>query len=233
MNCGSKFAKYASHLLTVCPRILHSEPAGSEIYQEMLAKALAKKFGAKLMIVDTLLLPGGSTAKEADSTTESSRRERLSVLAKRAVHAAVLQHKKPTSSVEADITGGSTLSSQAVVRQEVSTASSKSHAFKTGDQVKFIGSSISSLPSFHALLRGPVISFHGKVVLALEDNGSSKIGARFDKPIADGNDLGGLCEKDRGFFCAASSLRLDSYSSDDIDKLAINEIFEQNRATNS
>ena len=31
---------------------------GSEIYQEMLAKALAKKFGAKLMIVDTLLLPG-------------------------------------------------------------------------------------------------------------------------------------------------------------------------------
>lgn len=31
---------------------------GSEIYQEVLAKALAKNFGAKLMIVDTLLLPG-------------------------------------------------------------------------------------------------------------------------------------------------------------------------------
>ncbi|KAL0884336.1 hypothetical protein Bca101_008317 [Brassica carinata] len=204
MNCGSKFAKYASDLSTVCPRILLSGPAGmketlynhcSEIYQEMLAKALAKKFGAKLMIVDTLLLPGGSTGKEADSTIESSRRERLSVIAKRAVQAAhvtVSKHKKPTSSVEADITGGSTLSSQAVVRQEV----------------------------------GPVIGFYGKVVLAFEDNASSKIGVRFDRPIADGNDLGGLCEKDRGFFCAASSLRLDSYSNDNIDKLAINEIFE-------
>ncbi|KAG2260472.1 hypothetical protein Bca52824_079766 [Brassica carinata] len=229
MNCGSKFAKYASDLSTVCPRILLSGPAGSEIYQEMLAKALAKKFGAKLMIVDTLLLPGGSTAKEADSTIESSRRERLSVIAKRAVQAAhvtVSKHKKPTSSVEADITGGSTLSSQAVVRQEVSTASSNSYTFKTGDRVKFIGSSISSLPSFHSPLRGPVIGFYGKVVLAFEDNASSKIGVRFDRPIADGNDLGGLCEKDRGFFCAASSLRLDSYSNDNIDKLAINEIFE-------
>ncbi|CAH8336846.1 unnamed protein product [Eruca vesicaria subsp. sativa] len=229
MNCESKFAKYASDLSTVSPRILLSGPAGSEIYQEMLAKAFAKNFGAKLMIVDTLLLPGGSTAKEADSTTESSRRERLSVLAKRAVQAAhvtVLKNKKPTSSVEADITGGSTLNSQAVLRQEVSTATSKSYVFKTGDRVKFVGSSISSLPSFHTSLRGPVLGFRGKVVLAFEDNGSAKIGVRFDRPIADGNDLGGLCEKDRGFFCAASSLRLDGYSNDDIDKLAINEIFE-------
>ncbi|WZZ19616.1 hypothetical protein YC2023_112705 [Brassica napus] len=233
MNCGSKFGKYAADLSTVCPRILLSGPAGmketlynycSEIYQEMLAKSLAKKCGAKLMIVDTLLLPGGSTAKEADSTIESSRRERFSVLAKRAVQAAhvtVLKHKKPTPSVVADITGGSTLSSQPVLRQEVSTASSKSYTFKTVViRAHFISFVIAILS------RGPVLGFHGKVVLAFEDNASSKIGVRFDKPIADGNDLGGLCEKDRGFFCAASSLRLDSYSSNDVDKLAINEIFE-------
>lgn len=57
------------------------------------------------------------------------------MLAKRAVQAAqaaVLQHKKPISSVEAGITGGSTLSSQAVRRQEVSTATSKSYTFKAG-----------------------------------------------------------------------------------------------------
>lgn len=56
------------------------------------------------------------------------------MLAKRvqAAHAVVLQHKKPTSSVEANITGGSTLSSQAVTRQEVSTATSKSYTFKAG-----------------------------------------------------------------------------------------------------
>ena len=33
---------------------------GSEIYQETLAKALAKYFGARLLIVDSLLLPGVS-----------------------------------------------------------------------------------------------------------------------------------------------------------------------------
>ncbi|CAH8382592.1 unnamed protein product [Eruca vesicaria subsp. sativa] len=67
-------------------------------------------------------------------------------------HVTVLKNKKPTSSVEADITGGSTLNSQAVLR---STVTSKSYVFKT-----------------------------------------------------------------------ASSLRLDAYSNDDIDNLAINEIFE-------
>ncbi|KFK42647.1 hypothetical protein AALP_AA1G022100 [Arabis alpina] len=226
MKCGSKYAKYASDLSTMSPRILLSGPAGSEIYQEMVAKALAKHFGAKLMIVDSLLLPGA--AKETDSAKDI-RRERLTVIAKRAVQAAqaaVLQHKKPTSSVEADITGGSTLSSQAVPRQEVSTATSKSYTFKAGDRVKFVCPSTSSLAALQAPLRGPTIGYQGKVLLAFEDNGSSKIGVRFDNPIPGGNDLGGLCEEGHGFFCTASSLRLDSSSSDSADRLAITEIFE-------
>ncbi|XP_013611410.1 PREDICTED: uncharacterized protein LOC106318103 isoform X2 [Brassica oleracea var. oleracea] len=228
MKGGSKFAKYASDLPTTSPRILLSGPAGSEIYQEMLAKAFAKNFGAKLMIADSLLLPGGSPAREAESSKEGSRRERLSMLAKRAVQAAqALQHKKPTSSVDADITGGSTLGSQALPKQEVSTATSKSYTFKTGDRVKFLGPSSSAISSLQGPpLRGPTIGFQGKVVLAFEDNASSKIGIRFDRPVPDGNDLGGLCEEDHGFFCAASSLRLDGSSGDDADKLAINEIFE-------
>ncbi|KAJ4905440.1 AAA-type ATPase family protein [Raphanus sativus] len=228
MNGGSKFAKYASDLSTTCPRILLSGPAGSEIYQEMLAKALAKRFGAKLMVVDSLLLPGGSPSKEAETSKEGSRRERLSMLAKRAVQAAqALQQKKPTSSVDADITGGSTLSSQALPKQEVSTATSKSYTFKAGDRVKYVGPSSSAISSLQGPpLRGPTIGFQGKVLLAFEDNCSSKVGIRFDRPVPDGNDLGGLCEEDHGFFCAASSLRLDGSSSDDADKLAVNEVFE-------
>uniref|UniRef100_A0A1J3J799 ATPase family AAA domain-containing protein 1 n=1 Tax=Noccaea caerulescens TaxID=107243 RepID=A0A1J3J799_NOCCA len=227
MKGGSKFAKYASDLSTMCPRILLSGPAGSEIYQEMLAKALAKSFGAKLMIVDSLLLPGGSPARESESSKEGSRRERLSMLAKRAVQAAqVLQHKKPTSSVDADMTGGSTLSSQALPKQEVSTATSKSYTFKSGDRVKFVGPSSSAISSLQGPMRGPAVGYQGKVVLAFEDNCSSKIGIRFDRPVPDGNDLGGLCEEDHGFFCSASSLRLDGSSSDDADKLAVNELFE-------
>lgn len=56
------------------------------------------------------------------------------------------------------------------------------------------------------LCRGPAHGYRGKVVLAFEENGSSKIGVRFDRSIPEGNDLGGLCEEDHGFFCAGNCL---------------------------
>ncbi|XP_004495974.1 uncharacterized protein [Cicer arietinum] len=220
--------KYASDLPSVSPRILLSGPAGSEIYQETLSKALAKHFGAKLLIVDSLSLPGGTPSKEVDSPKESSKPERPSVILKRCTQASTLHHKKPTSSVDAEIIGGSTLSSQAMLKQEVSTASSKGTALKKGDRVKFVGNfppAVSSLQNCSS--RGPSYGFRGKVVLAFEDNESSKIGVRFDKSIPDGNDLGGHCEYDHGFFCYANHLqRVDSSGGDDSDKVAINEIFE-------
>ncbi|KAL0284925.1 UNVERIFIED_CONTAM: hypothetical protein Sradi_7186300, partial [Sesamum radiatum] len=167
-----KFAKYTSDLPTVCPRVLLSGPAGSEIYQETLAKALAKHFGVSLLIVNTILLPGGPSTKEVDSVKESSKPERAS------------------------------------------------------DRVKYVGSLPSGFSPTQTPIRGPTYGYRGKVVLAFEENGSSKIGVRFDRAIPEGNDLGGLCEEDHGFFCAADLLRLDSSSADDIEKLAINELFE-------
>ncbi|XP_022992485.1 uncharacterized protein LOC111488805 [Cucurbita maxima] len=245
LKCN-KFVKHASDLPISSPRILLSGPAGSEIYQETLTKALARHFGARLLIVDSLLLPGAPTPKDADIVKDSSRAERTSVFAKRAVQvaaaaaaaAAASQNKKPTSSVEADIAGGSTLSSQALPKQETSTASSKTTAFKTGDKVKFVGTLSSALspPLQSCPLRGPSYGCRGKVVLAFEENGSSKIGVRFDKSIPDGNDLGGLCEEDHGFFCSANHLlRLDGPGGDDNDKLAIDEVFEvvSNESRNS
>ncbi|PHT80530.1 hypothetical protein T459_18582 [Capsicum annuum] len=221
-----KFTKYVSDLPTLCPRILLSGPAGSEIYQETLTKALAKYFGVRLLIVDSLLLPGGSIAKDIDSVKESSKPERTSVFAKRATQVAALHlNKKPASSVEADITGGS-ISSHAQPKQEASTASSKNYTFKKGDRVKYVGPLQSGFSPLQTPLRGPTYGYRGKVVLAFEDNESSKIGIRFDKSIPEGNDLGGRCEEDHGFFCAADFLRLDGSSSDDIDKLAIDELFE-------
>ncbi|KAK4732251.1 hypothetical protein R3W88_025239 [Solanum pinnatisectum] len=226
LKCNG-FAQYVSDLPTVCPRILLSGPAGSEIYQETLAKALAKYFCAKLLIVDSLLLPGGSSAKDVEPVKVSSKPERASVFAKRAAQAAALHlNKKPASSVEADITGGSILSSHAQPKQEASTASSKTYTFKKGDRVKYVGSLTSGFSPLQAPLRGPTYGYRGKVVLAFEENGSSKIGVRFDRSIPEGNDLGGLCDEDHGFFCAADLLRLDSSSTDEIDKLAINELFE-------
>ncbi|XP_039012111.1 uncharacterized protein LOC120141249 isoform X4 [Hibiscus syriacus] len=169
----------------------------------------------------------GSTSKEADPVKEPSRAERAYVYAKRAAQAAALQQKRSTSSVEADITGGSSLSSQAFPKKEIYTATSKNYTFKKGDRVKFVGAtSPSGLSSLQPALRGPTIGFRGKVLLAFEENGSSKIGVRFDRSIPEGNNLGGLCEEDHGFFCSASSLRLDSSGGDDVDKLAVNELFE-------
>lgn len=52
------------------------------------------------------------------------------------------------------------------------------------------------------MCRGPTYGSRGKVVLAFEENGSSKVGVRFDRSIPEGNDLGGVCEEDHGFFCA-------------------------------
>ncbi|MCL7034628.1 hypothetical protein MKW94_030101 [Papaver nudicaule] len=228
LKCN-EFTKYTSDLPTISPRILLSGPPGSDIYQETLAKALAKHFGVRLLMVDSLLLPGGQSPKDTESSKESSRSEKLVTVSKQRTSLVELplQLKRPASSVEAEITGA--FSSQTLPKQETSTASSKSYTFKTGDRVRYMGTPHSpGYPPLQPPTRGPSSGYRGKVVLAFEENGSSKIGVRFDKSIPDGNDLGGLCEEDHGFFCAADALRLDSSASDDVDKLAINELFEVN-----
>ncbi|MCL7047551.1 hypothetical protein MKW94_017068, partial [Papaver nudicaule] len=73
---------------------------------------------------------------------------------------------------------------------------------------------------------GPSYGSRGRVLLPFEDNLSSKIGVRFDKPIPEGIDLGGLCERSHGFFCNASDLRLEAPGSEDLDKLLLNTLFE-------
>ncbi|KAF3683388.1 hypothetical protein FXO37_01897 [Capsicum annuum] len=75
-------------------------------------------------------------------------------------------------------------------------------------------------------LQGPAFGTRGKIVLPFEDNPSSKIGVRFDKPIPDGVNFGGLCDDGHGFFCKASELRLEASGADDLDKLLISTLFE-------
>jgi hypothetical protein len=63
-------------------------------------------------------------------------------------------------------------------------------------------------------------------MLLFESNPSSKIGVRFDKPIPDGVDLGGICEVGHGFFCNAADLRLENTGVEELDKLLINTLFK-------
>lgn len=55
--------------------------------------------------------------------------------------------------------------------------------------------------AFNYMCRGPTFGMRGKVELIFEENPLSKVGVKFDKPITDGVDLGGLCEPGHGFFC--------------------------------
>lgn len=68
---------------------------------------------------------------------------------------------------------------------------------------------------FLLIYRGPNYGYRGKVLLAFEENKSAKVGVRFDKHIAEGNDLGGLCEEHHGFFCAGRSLIYIVFDSSD------------------
>ncbi|PKU78789.1 Katanin p60 ATPase-containing subunit A1 [Dendrobium catenatum] len=167
-----------------------------------------------------------SSSKDLESLKEGGRTEKSASFTKqRSALTDAVHHRRPASSVEADIVGTSSLNCQSLPKQESSTASSKSCTFKEGDRVKYVGQMLSSglhLPS----QRGPHHGFRGKVMLAFEENGSSKVGVRFDRQIVEGNDLGGLCEEDHGFFCGADMLRLDCSGSDDSEKLAINELIE-------
>ncbi|KAJ4805261.1 P-loop containing nucleoside triphosphate hydrolases superfamily protein [Rhynchospora pubera] len=248
--------KHILEISSLNPRILLSGPAGSEIYQETLVKALAKYFGARVLVIDSLLLPGaksklyrfywpvgglkacqasrrcrfGTSASSKDQEPQkdgSGRTEKPSNFSSkhRSMTGDSMHHsRRPTSSVEAEIVGPSNFHSS-MPKQETSTASSKGYTFREGDRVKFVGT---GPPPGFALppMRGPSYGYRGRVLLAFEDNGSSKIGVRFDKAIPDGNDLGGLCEDDHGFFCTADLLRLDYSSSDDGERLAVSELME-------
>ncbi|KAL6907838.1 hypothetical protein ACP4OV_002008 [Aristida adscensionis] len=228
-----EFIKQFPEISSINQRILLSGPAGSEIYQETLVKALAKHFGARLLVVDSLLLPGAPSKDpesqkdvgKTDKSVDKAGGEKFAMFQKHRCSLADTVHFRrpaaPTSSVNADIVGTSTLHSASLPKQESSTATSKSYTFREGDRVRYVGPVQPSLSQ-----RGPSHGFRGRVMLAFEDNGSSKIGVRFDKQIPDGNDLGGLCEEDHGFFCSADLLRPDFSSGEEVERLAITELIE-------
>uniref|UniRef100_M8BSC1 Spastin n=1 Tax=Aegilops tauschii TaxID=37682 RepID=M8BSC1_AEGTA len=263
-----EFIKQFSEISSINQRILLSGPSGSEIYQETLIKALAKHFGARLLVVDSLLLPGvpskdPETQKDvgkADKSGDKAGGEKLTILHKHRSSLADTMHFRrpaaPTSSVNADIVGTSTLHSATLPKQESSTATSKGYTFRE-DTMHFrrpaaptssVNADIVGTSTLHSAtlpkqesstatskgytfregerVRGPSYGYRGRVMLAFEENGSSKIGVRFDKQIPDGNDLGGLCEEDHGFFCSAELLRPDFSGSEEVERLAMTELIE-------
>ncbi|XP_039059321.1 uncharacterized protein LOC120203025 isoform X2 [Hibiscus syriacus] len=226
-------AKYTSELTTVNPRILLSGPAGSEIFQEMLTKALANYFGAKLLIFDSHSFLGGLSSKEAELLKDGANTEKSSTCAKQNSGPIDLANSL-TPAVEVDTSSAvpdATCEPEPQPKMQAdsipsSSGTSTNKMFKIGDRVKFINTTSGSLYPAASPSRGPPYGVRGKVVLLFVDNPFSKIGVRFDKPIPDGVDLGNLCEGGHGFFCNASDLRLENSNTEDLDRLLINTLFE-------
>ncbi|GAB4860458.1 hypothetical protein Ancab_035618 [Ancistrocladus abbreviatus] len=224
--------KYTSELPTVNPRILLSGPAGSEIYQEMLAKALANYFGAKLLIFDSHAFRGGLSTKEAELLKDGLNAEKSNNSAKQSPGPIELD-KNSASAGESDLPSSSNipcsygLDSQPKAETiPSSSGTSKNHVFKLGDRVRYTGSASIGIYSAASSSRGPSFGMRGKVLLPFEDNPLSKIGVRFDRAIPGGVDLGELCEMDHGFFCNVNDLRLENPGMEDLDKLLVNTLFE-------
>ncbi|XWS37125.1 hypothetical protein CRYUN_Cryun19dG0016600 [Craigia yunnanensis] len=196
-------AKYTSELTTVNPRILFSGPAGGLSSKE--AELLKDGANAEKSCACTKQSPGPTDL--ANSLTPTVEAETSSPVA------------APTCGPE------SQPKTEADTMPSVS-GSSKNQMFKIGDRVKFMNSTSGSLYPTASPSRGPPYGIRGKVVLLFEDNPFSKIGVRFDKPVPDGVDLGNICEGGHGFFCNVSDLRLENLSTEDLDRLLINTLFE-------
>ncbi|KAI7986267.1 hypothetical protein LOK49_LG14G01003 [Camellia lanceoleosa] len=81
--------------------------------------------------------------------------------------------------------------------------------------------------SYHnSAFEGPNFGSQGKIVLTSENSNSFNVGVRFDKPIPEGQDLGGQYEADHGFFYNASELQPESTTLKDLQKSINNILLE-------
>ncbi|KAI5417261.1 hypothetical protein KIW84_042037 [Lathyrus oleraceus] len=202
--------KYTLDLTAINPRILLLGPAGSEIYQETLAKALAKHFGAKLLIFDSHLLLGGLSSKESELLKDGFNTEKSCSSGKQ-------------NSTITDIARTMDPSANEI---ETSTSSEAPTSNGLESQHNLDPDKIPSTTVTAKKCLGPPNGSRGKIVLLFDDNPRSKIGVRFDELIHDGVDLGGECEVGRGFFCNVTDLRLENSGAAVLDKLLIDSLFE-------
>ncbi|XP_022137420.1 uncharacterized protein LOC111008871 isoform X6 [Momordica charantia] len=227
-------SKYTSDLNTVNPRILLSGPAGSEIYQEMLAKALANYYGAKLLIFDSHSFLGGLSSKEAELVKDGINAEKSCNCSKQSLVSTEITKNTDQMAGEEDTPSSSNATlfvpdSQPKMEMDSipsSSGTAKNNFLKIGDRVRFIGSASGGIYPTTSPSRGPPNGTRGKVVLTFDSNSSSKVGVKFDKLIPDGVDLGGYCEGGYGYFCNVADLRLENSGVEELDKILIDILFE-------
>ncbi|KAK4417892.1 Spastin [Sesamum alatum] len=184
-------------------RVMLSGPEGSEIYQETLAVALAHHYGVKLLVLD---------CDRNLSALRAFGQPLCDDVLKFHLHPALLKHLRSTKyqSRNMNMPSFSNATSEPSVSQTALPPlyeKSQNQTVEIGNRVIFTGLKHGSFSS-NIASRGPSFGNRGRVLVVVKHN-SKAIGVRFDVPIPEGTDLGGLCEARHGFFCDGNEICLD------------------------
>ncbi|PHU15999.1 hypothetical protein BC332_17204 [Capsicum chinense] len=232
--------KYINELPAVNPRILLSGPAGSEIYQEILGKALVHFYRAKLPIIDSeafrLSVKDAEPMEGTEASSSLTANDSISSLAGPSKNTVFMTDVEDVQVIESHLlvlllhltrlSSGSEAQSRGPENQQIPQADLQSPLTDRGVSGLY-GSEYSSWPGpGSGRDKGPSFGTRGKIVLSFKDSPSAKVGVQFDKPIPRGINLGGLCEDAHGFFCKVDELRLEGTGQDDVENLLVNTLFE-------
>ncbi|KAF3680917.1 hypothetical protein FXO38_02047 [Capsicum annuum] len=210
----NKQVKYINELPAVNPRILLSGPAGSEIYQEILGKALVHFYGAKLPIIDSeafrLSVKDAEPMEGIEASSSLTANDSISSLAGPSKNTVFM------TGIDCHLVIESDLLVLLLHLTRLPSGGCPKNAFECKG---------SSLETMFADM-GIWYQAKGKIVLSFKDSPSAKVGVQFDKPIPCGINLGGLSEDAHGFFCKVDELRLEGTGHDDVENLLVNTLFE-------
>ncbi|PHU15994.1 hypothetical protein BC332_17199 [Capsicum chinense] len=170
----NELVKYINELPAVNPRILLSGPAGSEIYQEILVKALTHFYGAKLLIFDREAFRLSVKDAEPMEGTEAS-----SSLAANDSISSLAGPSKNTVFMTGDRVRfiGSTSALDSTPISELYFISCTTSCSATAHSYVLIQSEsvIFNLLYLVPLFQGPAFETRGKIVLSFKDSPSAKV----------------------------------------------------------
>jgi hypothetical protein len=225
LRAPAEYHKFIENLPNVSKKFLLCGPSGTETYQEMIVKALAKYFHAKLFIMNPY-----NFSFESISTTSSKDLIYKRKFSSSAVKSALLKkHLTPfyddimrnkhrryplplSSPIPTHIipprnkwthqhhgsTSPTTNNANLISNNNSNNNNNvHNHQFKLNDRVQFTGFKTEEDSPVHMCHECPEKGAKGRIAIVFEDN-PKRFGVRFDNKIKRGGNLGGLCEKGFG-----------------------------------
>lgn len=226
-----EFAKFASDLSSLSRKILLSGPSGTELYQEALAKALAKHFNARALVIDSSDLEprpysaaaaAAAAAASAEQPVPAEHQRRLSAMRGLSAVIGTLAGEPPGSSSgedDDDLSDPRTLLLDARLGREsrLGLGPAGRVVLRKGERVRFVGGASAALmlhPDRSRQDRGPALGARGTVVVTIDES-PRKVGVQFDKAFPGGVDLGGMSKEGHGMFVDAGALVLEDDAMED------------------